>query len=137
MNHSVITHTGIVKTSSKDVVEVCIVAKSGCSSCNVKGVCNLSETEEKIIKVYTSSANFQVGEEITVIMKQNQGFYALFLAYLLPFIILFITLLISLSYTTELNAGLISLAILIPYYTVIYLYKNKIQKSISYELEKL
>lgn len=137
MSVSVIKHNGVINTISEDFVEVSILSKSACSSCHAKSACSVSDVEEKTVKVYNDTlSDFSVGENVCVVMKQAKGFEALMWGYLLPFFILMLALLLSLNYTSELIAGLLSLAVLIPYYIVLYLMKDRIQKRFTFEIEK-
>jgi sigma-E factor negative regulatory protein RseC len=64
------------------------------------------------------------------------GYAALVLGYLLPLVSVVITLIVLISLKfPELFAGLISLAILIPYYTVLYFFRNRINKKFTFTLK--
>ena len=45
-----VSHDGIIIGINDDEVEVKILSKSACASCNIKGACNMSEMKEKIIE---------------------------------------------------------------------------------------
>ena len=45
----IVSHEGIVTNIKGDDVEVKILSKSACASCNIKTACNMSEMQEKII----------------------------------------------------------------------------------------
>ncbi|HPI44991.1 MAG TPA: SoxR reducing system RseC family protein, partial [Tenuifilaceae bacterium] len=78
-----------------------------------------------------------VGETVKVLLKQSLGFKALFLAYILPFIVV-ITALFSLSsFVSEGIAGILALLSLIPYYAILYFFKNKISKQFNFDIEKI
>ena len=47
-----IKHQGIVEKVDGMHVKVRIVQTSACSSCSAKGLCNASESKEKLIDVY-------------------------------------------------------------------------------------
>lgn len=119
-------------------MQVSIINKSSCASCNLKGSCSVSDIQEKIVDVFTNnSKDFIVGENVDVYYKQSLGFRALFLGYLLPFIVVLITMVIMLETTNkELLSGLVSLASLIPYYLIVYLTRDKIKKTFSFSVKK-
>jgi sigma-E factor negative regulatory protein RseC len=93
-----VTHPGIVMQISGHVAEVMILAKSACTSCQVKGACNMSEMEEKRVFVeLPPEHSFKSGQQVNVMMKQSLGNFAVFLGYILPFLVLLLTLIISIS----------------------------------------
>lgn len=80
---------------------------------------------------------YSPGQEVTVIFQESKGFTALFYGYVLPFIIVLLTLIISISTTNnELLSGLISLGILLPYYTTLYFFRHLLKKVFKFEVEE-
>jgi len=130
-----IDHDGIVQRTEDNKVIVAISASSACSGCHAEGSCSLSGHEEKIIEV-RGKYNVKPGDRVTILMKQSMGYAALFLGYLLPLIIV-VTLLITLisSKVPELASGLISIAILIPYYIIIFLFRKTINEKFKFTLK--
>ena len=136
MNHNTITHPGIIKTISNNKAEVSIIVNSGCASCEVKGSCSISDAKEKIIEVKLSHAEqFSTGQHVMVEMKQSMGTWAVLLGYFFPFLVVLIALIVltSLGIDEGLSA-LLALAILIPYYLILYLTKDRLQKSFTYNM---
>ena len=85
-----ISHEGIITAIDDNNVEVKILSKSACASCNIKGACNMSEMKEKIININTPKANdFQIGQNVMVSMGLGQANKAVVFAYVIPTIILF------------------------------------------------
>lgn len=131
-----VTHPGIVMQISGHVAEVMILAKSACTSCQVKGACNMSEMEEKRVFVeLPPEHSFKSGQQVNVMMKQSLGNFAVFLGYILPFLVLLLTLIISISVGLgEGVAGLLALGILVPYYFVLYRLGNRLGRKFSFQL---
>ncbi len=131
-----IEHKGIVQSVNEQSVDVRIISHPACIGCAASNICDVSEAKEKIINT-TSSISVAVGEEVSVVMSQSQGFRALFLGYLLPFLIIMF-LLISLTAlgVKELLAGIIAIGSLLPYYLIIYRQREKIDKSFSFSIKK-
>lgn len=131
----VINHTGIVQAIGNNSVTVVIISATSCSGCHAEGQCTLSGKHEKTIEV-TGSYNVTPGESVTILMQKSMGFAALLYGYLLP-LILVIAILILLSSlgTPELASGLLSLAILIPYYLILFLFRKKIGKKFTFSLK--
>jgi positive regulator of sigma E activity len=135
VNPDIIDHIGIVQKSDNKSVTVSITSTSACSACHAKGACNLSDKEEKIIKV---SGNYDVkpGDSVTILMKQSMGYAALFLGYIFPLVAVITVLVILISLNTpELLAGLTSLAILIPYYLILLFFRTLIDKKFTFTLK--
>ena len=130
-----IDHDGIVQRTEDNKVIVAISASSACSGCHAEGSCSLSGQEEKIIEV-RGKYNVKPGERVTILMKQSMGYAALFLGYLLPLIIVVSLLITLISFkVSELSSGLISIAILIPYYIVIFLFRKTINEKFKFTLK--
>ncbi len=138
MSKDNIEHKGIVKNITGKSLIVSIMSTAACLSCSAKGICNVSDIEEKEIKIKNYEGTYEVGEEVNVFYKQVLGFRALFLGYVLPFLIIFVTLIISLIITKhEGLAGLIALFSLVPYYIILYLRKDKINEKFSFSVKKI
>jgi sigma-E factor negative regulatory protein RseC len=66
------------------------------------------------------------------------GWKATLLAYVIPFMLVLITLLVLNSLQTdELLMGLGSLAILVPYFTALYLGRERLRNSFSFTIRKI
>ncbi len=131
-----IVHNGIVKDIDDSYYYVSIIAQSACVSCQVKGACNVNDMQEEIIEVPVSGNRiYSVGDSVEILMGKSMGKRAVFLGYILPFIILFVTLIISLNiFDDEGIAGLLAFGILIPYYFILYLLKDKLRNSFEFRL---
>lgn len=136
---SQIEHKGIVTETGNNEVKVSILQASACAKCSVKEVCDTSEKQEKIVEVRTLDAQaYKTGETVNLFYKQTLGFRALFLGYLLPFLIVLISLIIMMSITKrEGLSGLVSLGLLVPYYLILYLSKQKLKKTFAFSVEKI
>ena len=85
-----VSHDGIITGINGDEVEVKILSKSACVSCNIKGACNMSEMKEKIINVpYPKNKDLSIGQNVNVSMGLGQANKAVIFAYVIPTIILF------------------------------------------------
>jgi positive regulator of sigma E activity len=131
----IINHEGIVQKISDTSVMVAISSATACSGCHAEGSCSMLGVEEKIIEV-TGKYNVHPGDKVTILMKQSIGYAALFLGYLFP-VITVVTLLIILVAIgiNELTAGLFSIAILIPYYIILFFFRRKINEKFTFTLK--
>lgn len=137
---NIITHRGIVENISGSYITVRIVQASACASCSAKGHCSSADSKEKIIEINTSQASsYLVGEEVIVVGQMSMGMMAVLLAFIIPFFILVFSLFLLMSVTdnNELVSGGISLALLIPYYIVLWLNQNKLKKNFSFSIKPI
>lgn len=131
----IINHEGIVQKIDDKSVTVSISVASACSGCHAEGNCTLSGKEEKIIEV-SGSYNVKPGDTVTILMKQSMGYAALFLGYIFPLLAVISILIILISMKVpELYAGLSSIAILIPYYIILFFFRKRINKNFTFTLK--
>lgn len=134
-NTETISHEGIVQKISDKSVIVKILTGTACSGCHAKGSCNLLETEEKIIEVL-GSYNVKPGDSVTILMKKSMGHIAVLFGYILPMVAAIAMLIIIVSFgVSEPVAGLASLAIVVLYYTILYLIRKRINKKFTFTLK--
>ncbi len=132
-----VKHDGIVKKIEGDTLFVSVINKSACVSCSVQEACNVSEMAEKIIEVNRYGVDFDIGEKVVVALKEDSGLRALFLGYILPFILVMTSMIIGTSFSEdELQIGLISLLILVPYYVSLYFLRGRLKKQFSFFVYK-
>lgn len=131
-----ITHDGQVVEVLGDRYKIRIITRSSCASCNLRGVCNPSDQAEKIIDAFSNKA-LKVHDKVIVELEERLGWKALFYGMLIPFVIM-VTVLFTLSANmkSELFPALISLASLIPYYLIIHLLKDRIEKEFVFNAKK-
>lgn len=133
-----IKHAGVVDGVEGECVRVRILQSSACSACKVAAHCNASETKEKIIDVMDADAShYQKGDQVMVVADTAVGFRASLYGYLLPLILMVVTLVGVLAAThSEGLAALSSLGILMPYYVLLFLMRNKLRNRLSFTLER-
>ena len=130
-----IAHEGSVQQTDGNSVTVLLSPRTNCAGCLEKNSCNISGKENKMV---TISGNYNVmpGDSVIVSMKQSIGYFALFLGYLLPlFLVVLLLVLLLLFSVDELLAGLLSIAVLIPYYMLLIVFRKEINKKISFTLK--
>ena len=123
------THKGKVVQLNGVNVSVMIESQSACAACHAKGMCTLSDKEDKIIDIKVSTdraANLSVGDEVMVAVSQQRGMQAVLLAYLLPAIVVVVSLVAWLKVVPEPWAIVLALVVLALYYMLLYLFRNKL-----------
>lgn len=135
----IIKHRGRVEKLDGSHVVVRIIQTSACSACSIKGHCNASESKEKLIDVYGVNASYQVGEEVVVCGATSVGMRAVWLAFGVPVLILLVALSVAMYVTNEdaLVSSLVGLLAVVPYYLIIYMCRDKMNKTFSFTIEKL
>lgn len=133
-----IKHVGIVERVGRGSVSVRIVQSSACAACKAAQQCHASESKEKTVLVYTDVTDYSSGQNVLVMASYGVGMFAVCLAMLIPMLLMILTLfvMISVGYA-EMVSALVSLGILIPYYIILYLFRNQINRRVSFSIEKI
>ncbi len=132
-----IRHPGRIEKIEEGKITVTILSQSACSTCHSKSMCSVSEMEEKVIDIRNpENIQYEVGEQVTVYMKKSLGTKAVFYGYLFPFLVVFVSLILIISLTqNEGLAALVSLGLLVPYYYLMHLLKDKFSKTFEFSLK--
>ena len=134
---SMVRHDGVISKISKNKVTVALKGNINCDACNAKAICGASESSAKEIEVENVSQTMALNENVTVLLKKSLALRAVFFAYVFPFILLLGTLLITSYYYEEWIAGLLALAVLIPYFTILYALRNSFKKEFEVSILKI
>ena len=134
----IIKHRGIVEKINGSHVVVRIVQTSACSACSAKGLCNASESKEKQIDVYEVNPSYRIGEEVVLCGSTSMGMQAVLIAFGIPVLLLLAALFVTMRVTDgdALLSAVVALLAVVPYYLVIHLMKNKLNKTFSFVIEK-
>lgn len=129
-----VTHPGVVKKIEGNKAEISVISKASCVSCSLNNVCSVSDMKEKIIEVDLADlGQHNEGENVTVEMKQAYGTWAVLLGYFFPFLVLFFGLMLFLHWGLDQGlAGILAIALLIPYYGILYLLRDFFKKRFRY-----
>lgn len=127
-----------MESVEKDCVKVRILQTSACAACKVSGHCNASESKEKIVDVLNiaDTSRLHVGDNVVVWASRDVANKALLLGFGMPFLLL-IVVLVAVLYLTD-NEGVAALAALgslLPYYFLLWLWRDSIRQQISFHLE--
>ncbi|MBQ9287675.1 MAG: SoxR reducing system RseC family protein [Bacteroidaceae bacterium] len=135
-----IEHVGEVVRVDDLHVQVRIVQTSACSACVIRGHCNAAESQEKIIDVFNLNfPSLKVGDVVKLEGTTSMGMKAVMWSFGVPFLVVFIVLLICKEFLSldDMNSGLLSLASLIPYYGILYLFRNRFAKKFSFTIKPI
>ena len=139
MTNNTIKHVGIVENIQGSHLSVRIVQTSACAACSVKGHCSSADSKDKIIDIIdTAAASYQVGENVMVVGETSMGMQAVALAFIIPFVLLIFTLFLFMALIeNELYAALLSLAVLVPYYYILWLNKTRLKQKFSFTIKPI
>jgi sigma-E factor negative regulatory protein RseC len=137
MASGTIIHPGVIEKIEDDKVFVRILSQSACSACHAKSACMVADMKEKIIEVDAGDGGkWKTGEEVMVRMDESLGRKAVILGYGLPMVVLFASVIIFLSlFDHEGIAALCSILMLVPYYLVLYLFRQRLHKEFRFRIE--
>lgn len=129
-----IVHSGKILEITPDFTTVEIVASSACSECHAKGLCGMSEQQEKVIMVPTDPYSVHaVGDEVKVKTKMSMGLKAVWISYVIPLLILMILILsLSVVIANEFLRGGVAIAGVGVYYFVIWLFREKLSDQFEF-----
>lgn len=133
-----IEQKGVIEEIDRDLARVQIKAFSACANCHSKAGCGMGESADREILAHVpGTGDFRAGDTVTVIMKRTMGWKAAVLAYIVPFAIVLLALLIltSLQYS-ELVTGLVSLVLLVPYFVLLYLLRERLKTAFTFSIRK-
>lgn len=135
-----ISHSGIVESVSERCVKVRILQTSACAACKVASHCNASESKVKIVDVLNvpEATSLKVGDSVVVSASRDVANRALLLGFGIPFVVMIAVLIIVLWMTG--NEGLAALSgvlALVPYYLLVWVFRNSIQRQISFAIESI
>jgi sigma-E factor negative regulatory protein RseC len=133
-----VAQKGTVEEISDNGIMVRVHRESSCGHCSAQSLCNLSGSGEKIIETGSNQQKFIVGETVEVVITRGMGNKAVFLGYFLPFLLVVVFLLLFQAvHLPEWMSGLLSLGMLLPYYGLLYLFRDRLNKSFNFTIRKL
>ena len=84
------------------------------------------------------ASSYQVGDRVIVFGELSMGMMAVLWAFIIPFCILVISLFVFMAiWSDELLSALCSLALLIPYYYILWLNKTRMGKKFSFSIRPI
>ena len=139
MERGQIRHEGVVESVEEGLVRVRILQASACAACKVTSKCHTAESKEKVIDVTVNgheAFRWEKGQAVTVCTSGTMAGRALLLGFGVPLLIMLTVLVATLAAgCSEGTAALLMIASLIPYYIVLWLFRNRIARNISFYIE--
>ena len=127
-----------MESVAEGCVKVRILQTSACAACKVASHCNASDKKVKIIEVFCDdAASYQIGQEVRVTASRQVAANALLLSFGIPFLLLMLILIVTLKLSgNEGIAAIAAIASLVPYYLVLWLFKDRIRQRLAFALER-
>ncbi|MDR0743741.1 MAG: SoxR reducing system RseC family protein [Tannerella sp.] len=133
-----IQHQGIIEKIERHRVFVRIEQKATCSACHARSACLVSDKKEKIIEIDDTSGRYTTNEQVIISAHSSVGFFAVIMAFTIPLILVIIALIIGMNQSgSEGISGLAGLSILIPYYFILYIFRDRLKKKCVFSLSKV
>ncbi len=134
-----IEHQGVVTEVTENILSVSLINTSSCSSCHVKGFCNVSDVDNKTVEIIQSSHKLvKKGDKVIVNYEKSLGPLALLLGYLVPFFLVITVLMIALAISgNEAVSGMLSLLVLLPYYLLLYFFRNNLKTKFTFTIKSI
>ena len=127
-----IRHKGIVERVKGDTAIVRIAQTSACAACHAAKMCMASESREKRIEAQMTEP-VNVGDEVEVMVREQAGWLAVFLAYIIPFLLLVAAVAgLDKMGWSEAKAGTAALASVAVYYVVLRMFRDKLQRKFTF-----
>lgn len=102
------------------------------------GHCHAAESKEKIVEVFCcDTAKFSTGQEVLVSTSGEVANKVLLLGFGIPFLLV-LGVLVAVLFLTDHEgvAALAALGSLVPYYFLLWLRRDSIQRGISFQIEE-
>jgi sigma-E factor negative regulatory protein RseC len=133
-----IEHEGIIDHITGNVAHVKIESVSACASCQAKGICSAADQETKFLDVPLPDDQFHQGDTVIVMVAKRLGFRAVALGYVYPFLLLMGVLVGLLAAgAAEMKAGGYALLSIVPYYLLLYLFRNRLSSSFIFSIKNI
>jgi sigma-E factor negative regulatory protein RseC len=134
-----ISHLGRIVSMTPQTTTVVFLQHGACSECHAAGLCGMADLAEKTVQVPTDPyANYQVGDQVQVLLKASMGMKAVWLAYFIPLLVMLAVILglIALG-VNEVPAALAGLGALAVYYLGLWLLRDKLQNEYIFTLKNI
>lgn len=127
-----ITHEGVVIKTEGSQVTVRFVQNSACSGCHAKGICSSQDSTEKIVVAKGFGEQYQIGDEVNIIVSNSAAWQAVRYAFALPLVLALVCLFCFVSYLGEVMASLATLGVLAVYYLGLYLCRGRLGSHVEF-----
>ncbi len=134
-----IEHEGTIDNINGNEYTIRITQSTACSECHAKNACIAADTKVKMVDVKDTSGLFKMNERVLLSGKASIGYKAVLWAFVFPLILLMGVIFVSVSlwHISELQAALVALLALVPYYALLYILRHKMSEKLAFTIKKL
>lgn len=133
-----IQHSGIVDHIDGNKIFVKITQQSACAGCHARSMCMASDSKEKMVEVIDYSGLLKQNDPVIICGRSSMGLQAVFFAFVIPLILVVAAIIVGLQLQWgEGLSAFVGLSLLVPYYFVIYLLRDKLKKQFVFTLKKI
>lgn len=137
-SNSEISHKGRIVGITPEFTTVEIISESACGSCHARSLCGLGDAKTKAVELPTRAwDNYEVGDEVDVVLKTSMGHKAVWLSYVLPLLVLVgVLLILTVAGVAELYAGLGGLLAVAVWYMILWLFRDRLKNEYVFNINK-
>ena len=131
-----IRHDGVIDSIDGQTVIVRITQSSACGGCQARNICRAAESKDKLVEVLSADADgLKTGQAVMVAGAESLGMKAVAFAFGLPLLLLVVALVAAMAVSgSEKVAAVAALGILVPYYIVLFLFRDRIKKDFQFRI---
>lgn len=131
-----IRHDGIVDLIDGQTVIVRITQSAACGGCQARNICRAAESKDKLVEVRCQDTeSIRIGQAVMVAAAESLGIKAVVFCFGLPLLLLLAALVAATVATgSEKIAVLAALGVLVPYYIVLFLLRDRIKKDFQFRI---
>jgi sigma-E factor negative regulatory protein RseC len=111
------------------------VSEAACGSCDAKGVCGMTETNAKHVRITQNAQNYYIGQQVRIFLQESKAMNAVLLAYVFPAVVLIGSLAVFVQYVSDALAALYALLLLALYYAILRNFRKKISTQFVFEIQ--
>ena len=114
-----------------------ILSQSACSGCSARSMCNSAEQRIKEVEVKYDKA-YTIGDAVTIVGAEKLGIVAVILCYVIPVVLIVATMaIVQYMGKSDIVVGSAGIGILIPYFSIIYLIREKLRNNFVFKIKKI
>lgn len=130
MNPHANQHLGVVRGHENRKWQIVLANPDGCAVCH-RGLC-FDGTNEKMVEVPERNHVLQLGQSVWVRVAEETGWRAIFIFYAVPFLLMVCMLMLAISLgLSEGLSGVLSLVVLVPYFSMLWLLRKQVQGNVK------
>ncbi|MBO7436918.1 MAG: SoxR reducing system RseC family protein [Bacteroidaceae bacterium] len=131
-----IRHEGVIDSVEGQTVIVRITQSSACGGCQARNICRAAESKDKLVEVHSADVSgFQAGQTVMIAGAESLGMKAVAFAFGLPLVLLVAALVTAMAVSgSEKVAAIAALGILVPYYVVLFLLRDRIKRDFQFRI---